>query len=77
MTCSTIKQGTWTVTPGLIEVPEDKVEADHRLGLRGLAVVEDSGLSLSPHKSSILSQEAVMAGAHLAFGEHCKYKWKV
>lgn len=64
------------VTPGVTDVPEDKVEADHSLGLRGPAVVEDSGLSLSPDKSSILSQEAVMAGAHLALGEHCKCKGK-
>lgn len=64
------------VTQSQTELPEDKVEADHSLGLRSPAVVEDSGLSLSPDKSSILSQEAVMAGAHLALGEHYKYKGK-
>lgn len=64
------------VTQGQTEIPEDKVEADHSLGLRSPAVVEDSGLSLSPDKSSILSQEAVMAGAHLTLGEHYKYKGK-
>jgi len=44
--------------------------------LRRPAVVEDSGLSLGPDKSSILSQKPVMAGAHLALGEHWKYRGK-
>lgn len=64
------------VTLSQTELPEDKVDADHSLGLRGPAVVEDSGLSLSPDKSSILSQKPVLAGAHLALGEHCKYRGK-
>lgn len=63
-------------TRGQVELPEDEVEADHSLRLRGPAVVEDGGLGLGPNITSVLSQEAVVARAHLAFGEHCMQTYK-
>lgn len=52
-------------------VPEYEVEADDRLGLRGLAVVQDGRLGLGPDKASAVGQEAVVTGGHLTFGQHC------
>lgn len=57
-------------------VPEYEVETDDGLGLRGLAVVDDSGLGLGPHEAPTLCQEAVVTGTHLAFCEHCGRQMK-
>lgn len=54
----------------LFKAPEDIVEADDGLGLRRLAVVKDGRLSLRPHKAAAVSQETVVSGAHLTFGQH-------
>ena len=51
--------------------PEDEVEADHGLWLGRPAVVDDRGLGLCPHEAPVLSQEAVVSGAHLPLGHHC------
>lgn len=56
----------------LLKVPEYEVEADDGFGLRRLAAVEDGRLSLRPHEAAAVRQEAVVAGAHLTFGQHCK-----
>ena len=50
-------------------VPEDEVEADHSLRLGCLAVVQDSGLSLRPHKPTALNQEAVLSSGHLTLSQ--------
>lgn len=55
----------------MISVPEDEVEAHYSFRLRGLLVVQHRGLSFGPNKSSVFSQEAVMTGAYLTFGDHC------
>lgn len=57
-------------------VPEDKVEADDRFGLRRLAVVKNGGLSCCPHESATVGQETVVAGADLTFGQHCTQQMK-
>lgn len=54
----------------LIQVPEYEVKADNGLGLRGLAVVQDGGLSFCPDKAATVGQETVVAGADLTFGQH-------
>lgn len=51
-------------------VPEHKVDRDNTLGLGVLVVVDNSGLSLHPHKATYLSQHAVLACAHLALNKH-------
>lgn len=54
------------------QAPENEVEADNGFRLRCLAAVKDGGLSLRPHEATIIGQEAVVAGGHLAFGQHCR-----
>lgn len=53
-------------------VPEHKVDRDNTLGLGVLVVVDNSGLSLHPHKATYLSQHAVLACAHLALRKHLR-----
>lgn len=54
------------------QAPENEVEANDGFRLRRLVAVEDGGLSLRPHVAAVVGQEAVVAGGHLAFGEHCR-----
>lgn len=54
--------------------PEDVVDADDTVGSRRSTVVDNGGVALHPHPSSVLGQEAVVLGGHLAFVEHWNTK---